>query len=122
MTCGTNSDFAFYRGDNFDLKCTVKVSGVPHDITGAALIFSIKENPTDTTYIFQRKNADAGGSPSEIEMSDPTNGEFKIHVLPINTLNVPGDVNYWYDIQMTLSGTITTVKRGRVFIAQDITI
>lgn len=122
MTNGTNSDFAFYRGDNFDLTCIIKSGGIVLDLTGAALIFSIKENPTDTIYILQKKNADAGGGPSEIEMSDPTNGEFKIHVLPINTLNVPGDVNYWYDIQMTLSGTITTVKRGRVFIAQDITI
>jgi len=118
----TNSDFAFYRGDNFDLKCIVKQSGTPLDITGSGLVFSIKEARGDTIYILQRKNSDAGGSPVEIEMSDPTNGEFKIHILPANTLNVVGDVNYWFDIEMTLSGIISTLKRGRVFIAQDITI
>ena len=95
------------RGDTPTLKFTVTSNSVAVDITGAALIFSVKKNHEDTSYLFQRKNVAAGGSATQIEMSDPTNGIFYVILAGADTENLLGE--YVYDVEMTLSTVVTTL-------------
>jgi hypothetical protein len=110
-----------FRGDNKNQKFIVLIGGVPMDISTAALKFTVKKKDTDTTALFQRKNTNAGGGPSEIEMTDPVNGKFTVKVLPSNTSTLEGNVKYWYDIEMTLGGSVRTLIKNRILVNTDIT-
>lgn len=92
-----------YIENHVDLEVTITdEDDVVVDLTDAQVIFSVKEKFTDTSYIFQRKNALAGGSSSEVEMTDPTNGVCEVHIIPDNTNGLETG-SYSYDVWVKLS-------------------
>ena len=119
------NEIKMYRGDNYSRKMVVYDSKdidirSTVDITGALITFSLKNKKNDTSYIFQRKNLAAGGDATQIEMSDPTNGEFTLHIVPSNTqTETPG--TFHYDFEMTLSGFIKTIADDILHLDEDTT-
>lgn len=128
--CGmtTTQNLSIVRGDSRTWKFTCKdENDVVIDITDAKVWFTVKEDLSqdDTFAKFQRRNADAGGSAAEIEMSDPTNGEFKVHVVPANTNGIDldtidGTLKFDAQVQMP-SGKTYTVTEGKFTISEDVT-
>jgi hypothetical protein len=95
----------------------------PVDLTGAKVTFTVKEKmgDPDDQAVFQKKNTEAGGGPSEINVINPTGGSAEIYIVPADTEDVnPG--NYMWDVQVTLAnGKTYTVLRGRVTFKEDVT-
>lgn len=120
-TRASRFDFQFFKSNNFSQIFTILSGGVPLDITGMPIIFTIKRLELDADPLIQKKNIDAGGSPTEIEVIDPVNGKISVNILPEDTDEVDGNIIYWYDIQITINTAIKTVHKGRVYIIQPIT-
>lgn len=124
MSCTINeNEIEMFKENNVSQPFIVKqkVTGTPVDITAAELTFSCKKRPTDTVALFERKNLAAGGDATQIEMTDPTNGKFTVHVIPANTETAEGDVKYHYDVQMVLAGNVITIIKDRLYIKQTVT-
>lgn len=76
-------------------------------ITGASLTFEIKTSKDkNATALVQKQNSTAGGDATEIEDSNLTGGEYKVHLLPDDT---SGLGNYWCETKMTLAAKDTTI-------------
>ncbi len=106
-----------YRGDNKTITVIVKKpDGSIVPINGANIIFSVKKKLSDTDYTFQKTSAQT----TEIDLTDPDNGEFEIYVLSADTENKPpGD--YEFDCQIILSGLKSTILRGIFEIKSEVT-
>ena len=92
-----------YIGDSWDGEIiVVNESGVAVDLTNSTGIASFKRDLTDTSYSFQRKNTAGGGGADEIEMSNPTGGICKLHIVPANTSGLQWG-QYSYDVWLKLS-------------------
>lgn len=111
-----------FRGDSRDQPFLIKykTSGNPVDLSGAEVRFTTRKYEFDQDFTFQYKNVAAGGSTSEIEMSDPSNGKFIVHMAPSETSLVDGNERYWYDVEIILAGKTTTVVKDRILFKQDI--
>lgn len=110
-----------FKGDDKSWLVVVRnSSGSTVDITGAELIFTARPALGSSEILIERKNADAGGGADEIEMSDPTNGEFKIHLVPANTTSLNSGT-FEYDVQMTLSSLVKTIIQSKITINEDVT-
>ena len=109
-----------YKGDDGTWKITVKdASGDPVDITGAAIIFTAKTSEAEAPSI-QRRSPLAGGDVTQIEITDATKGEFKVHLVPSDTENLEAG-NYVYDIQMTLNSKVRTIIKSKLTLLEDVT-
>jgi len=113
-----------YLRDDRTLSLTINDSDDdPVDLTDAKLYFTVKTKMSDpdTSAIFQKKNAAAGGGDTEIKVTDATGGAAEIYVVPADTEDVnPG--NYMWDVQVILAnGKTYTVLRGRVTFKEDVT-
>jgi hypothetical protein len=84
-------------------------NGAVVDLTNAKAYFTVKKNKETTTVEIQKRNTLAGGSDSEIEMSDPTNGKMKIHLVPTDTSTLQSR-SYKYDIQVIINSKTYTIK------------
>jgi hypothetical protein len=116
--------FDMFKGDSRDQPYQVKTSaGAVVDITSAELRFTVKRGEFDSTTdkLFQLKNTLAGGSAAEIEMTDPTNGKFTVHISKTNTMAAEGNIRYWYDIEMVIGSARNTLIKNQILIRQDIT-
>ena len=99
------------KGDTLFYSLTIVDSNeVAIDITGASLVFSIKEKQTDTTYILQKN----------LTITDAENGLCELNV-------VAGDMdldvgNYYYDFQYTdKDGQVATFLKWILSITYEIT-
>ena len=118
----TKQDVEIYRGDNRTFKVTVKDGdGNAVNITGASIIFSVKEKIGDTGYNFQKKNTAAGGGDSQIKITDAVNGIYEVYIVPTDTQTL--DIgNYEYDSELTTATSkVYTVVRGELNIMDEIT-
>lgn len=123
MSTNDNS-IRMFRGDNRKADITANwPDNTPVDFTLAKLTMTVKERAADpdADALFQRKNAAAGGSDSEIFVSNPTGGQFTVFVVPDNTVAVnPG--MYIYDIQAILaSGDVLTLVKDKFILKADVT-
>jgi len=81
---------------NFPLQAFNNAGGVI-DLSSALITMTVKESTTSTDTEFQRKNAAAGGSTTEIEATSATDGLFLAKLTRTNTLSL--DVQaYYYDV------------------------
>lgn len=104
------------RGNNITWEMTVKNiedESVP-DITGATITFSVKEKKTDSSTLFTRTTGGSG-----IVLNDPTNGKFRLSLIPSNTSSLTPKT-YFFDIEMSLSGFIDTISLGTLEVIRDI--
>lgn len=87
------------------------------DITGAALIFSVKEKTSDTSPLFTR----IVGTGIVIDPDQVTNkGKYQLSLVPANTEDLDtGD--YQCDVQITLSGKEQTIARGTLAVLSVVT-
>jgi len=121
------ADFAMKRGDSLILDvAAMQPSGsstVPVDLTGATIWMTAKCRLADTDLqaVFQIK------TPTDITITDPTNGLFTI-VVPASatvTLKYPATVtmiSLFYDIQIkTTAGIVQTIGSGNLLVYEDVT-
>lgn len=111
------------KGDNYDPRFVVTKNGNPHNLTGAELRFTIKLKEFDlpSEALVEKANLNAGGDATQIEMVDEANGKFTIHILPLDTEDLDGNIKYWWDIEMVQTSKKTTLVKDRILITQDIT-
>jgi len=110
-----------FKGDDKTFKIIVQDSDDNTvDVSGAAVVFTVRKTLGADDAEIERKNSAAGGDASEIEMTDPSNGEFKIYLIPSNTEDLEADV-YVYDIQITLGGKVYTILRDEFYLKEDVT-
>lgn len=115
-----SSTIDVYQGDSYDAEVlVVDQDGVAKDITGSALVFTVRINSDDVATVIQRKNTAAGGDSTEIEDSDPENGKFKLHLTTTNTEQTVQD--YVYDFQMTIGGKVYTILKDVFTVKSDVT-
>ena len=120
MSIPQSDELTLVRGDDKTYVVVVKNSlGVAVDLTSSTIKFTVKYNynVADSAATIQKTTAD----PAEISLTDPTNGEFEIYVLPADTqLVVP--LAYVYDIQIDLaSGKRVTPVVGTFTLLRDVT-
>ena len=75
------------RGSDFRYSKQCLINGVPLNLTGASITFTVK-NSKNGDILFQRKNTAAGGSDSEIEIISATDGLILIKGDRANTLTI----------------------------------
>ena len=118
----TDFSIKMERGDDIDRVFTVKDgSGVVIDISTWLLTLSAKEYFDDSAYVFQLSNTLAGGGSSEIEMTDPTNGEFEAHIASALTTSL-SPIVLEYDIQRIVGGKKRTLFLSKIYVGYDVTI
>lgn len=112
-----------FRGDSRDqmFTCLYKTSRLPVDLRNAAVVFTVRRFEKDDFFTMQYKNEAAGGSNEEIDMTDPINGKFVVHMKPVDTEKALGGERYWYDVQLTINGKVTTAIKARILFNHDIT-
>lgn len=109
-----SSPFVMFKGNNIDPKFTYKLNSVAQDISSAALTFALMVSEYDTTLLFERKNTAGSGGDDEISwVSDGTNGEFYVHIIPTNTSTLD-EGTYWWEIKMVLNGKTTTLGQNKL--------
>ena len=115
-----DTDIEFYRGDTVTWTCTFLQNGVAFNITGAYLWFTAKTNKEDL-------DADAIIL-KRIGPITPTGVGNNITTFTLN----PGDASptntavavgsYFYDFQLVIGTTVTTLGVGKLKVLQDETI
>jgi len=106
-------NFEFVRGDDQILALAFTLDGVPKDITGWTIFFTVKKKVEDD-------DADAVIKKEITTHTDPMNGKTEIPILDTET--DPLDGVYFYDVQYkdTL-GIIKTVMLGTMSFLKDVT-
>lgn len=112
----TALDITRKRGDNYAIRFRVTENGIAMDITGATFRFTVdtrKDPPaTDTsTQVFQVTGA---------IISPATNGIFEFVPTTVQMGNLTPKT-YFFDVEMTRSGQVATLVKGKFIIQQDIT-
>ncbi len=90
------------------------------DLTGGSIIFSVKDDRESTTALLQRKNVTAGGDDSQVLISATTTGELDVYLIPSNTSDME-EGTYWYDLNVTVGGKISTPAIGMFVIIKGVT-
>ena len=105
-----------YQGDTATYEVTVTTSkGEVVNLTDASIVFSVVQYLGDTTYLIQKSSEDI----SELEITDPTNGRFKVYLNSTDLALAPG--YYAYDIEITLaSGQRQTIEQDFLIVKQDV--
>ena len=114
-----------YLGNDLEIDYTINdEDGSAVDLTagGNALItFSVKEKPSDTSYVFQRQNTEAGGGDTEVVEVAYASGTFTVILVPANTEDLDWG-SYYYDVEIeTGSGTVYTADAGGITLKRTIT-
>ena len=86
------------RGSDFIIPFEAKNEyGGAIDLTGASIYFTLKDDPDSTSILITKENTAGGGSDSEIEVINATNGLGVVKILRTDTLALTNR-NYYYDI------------------------
>jgi len=117
------NELEFHKGDSKNLIVTVvDGSGIAVNLTNYLVIFSMKANKKDTAYITQKKNLNAGGSESEIAMTDPTHGKVTIILLPADTSGLRNSgSDYVYDVEIRNGNVVKTVIDSTITLLDEVT-
>ena len=109
-------------GDNELFECEITdEDDNPIPLTSTKIWFTVKKNYSDEDFLIQKKNTLAGGSDSEILVTDEPNGLCEIYLLPEDTKELVADT-YVYDVQISnLFYGIKTVIKNRIFLGSEVT-
>lgn len=105
------TDVARRRGDTYPIIINVTQDGEPLDVTGATFLLTVDPDPDpvdDLNNVFQLTGS----------VVDGPNGVVRFDVTATEMDNVG---SFYYDVQMTLGGIITTVAYAKISWTQDIT-
>ena len=96
-----------YKGNSksYTLTLTIKSTGLPKDITGATITFTVKDDMAaeDSAALIQVNGT----------ITDGPNGEARVDLTPVNTNVTPGLYNYDFEL-LDVLGNITTILAGEV--------
>lgn len=108
-------DYTMTRGDSKIIGVTfTNADGTPRDLTGATVFFTCKVSPYDTANFFQKTVS---------SIASPLLGIASITIAPTDTSALIVYSVYVYDIELLeVSGQITTIQSGKLFINLDITL
>lgn len=102
-------DLAVYRGDSGQFKITVaNTVGLPADLTGATWIGEIRDKTDDAIVVTTFDITPTAGDTASIDVTLPP---AKSELLTSTCV---------YDIEMTLSGTVTTLISGGITVTNDV--
>ncbi len=105
-------NISFVKGDSYAFVVTMTYNGLPLDITGRVYESQIRRVPS------------ADGTPDAeftCVLTDPTNGELTLYLLPAETDALNPHIKYAWDLQQNNAGVITTILIGSVSVVQDVT-
>lgn len=104
-------DLALYKGDTGKFRITVTDdAGAPVNVSGATWDGDIRVNAADAgTPVASFTVTPVVGDTSSVDVS--------IAAVVTAALAV---TSYFYDLQMTLSGVVTTLMNGSVIVTQDV--
>ena len=106
-----------HAGDDYSHKFIAKENASAIDLTSAKIWFTIKERSADTDAEAKLQYASSG---SEVELTDPTNGKFTVHLKGSGTADLEG--TWLYDIKAKLSsGKLVRLARGVIEFLPNIT-
>lgn len=114
---GRANKITVQRGTTYAIGITYKVDGVPTDITGATILFTVKtveydDSPTDATAIIEKNITDH---------TDPTHGISQIVLDPADTRELAPDT-YYYSIKIDINSddeTVYELAEGQLVIDAD---
>lgn len=107
----TIKDIKLTRGDSFGFNFKVAdAEGVT--VTLDACYFSVKENPDDESYIFQKDLSEG--------ITRLSSGEYYVKIEPADTENLE-QFGYYYDLQATIDDDVFTFLKGKLDIKWDVT-
>lgn len=98
-TSGCSSHaISVYEGRSKTLMFSLSTpGGIPFDLAGVGVWFGVKEGVSSEESVVLKRNALAGGSDSEIAISDPASGVLRVYILPSDTVDRGGE-KYVYDL------------------------
>lgn len=89
--------------------------GVPIPIQSSEITFIVKKNKEDTTPLFQRQNAAAGGGDDEIDFyTDGSDGIFDVFIVPSNTSGAE-EGEYFYSAEVVVPAGDVYIKEPEIF-------
>ena len=109
-------------GDNELFECEITdEDDNPVPLTSTKIWFTVRKSYSDEDFLIQKKNSLAGGSDSEVLVTDEPNGLCEIYFLPADTKELVADT-YVYDVQISNIGYgIKTVIKNRIFLKSEVT-
>ena len=107
-------NFELVQGNDADITIVVRdTAGVIKDISNSTVKFAVAPSRGDTVSF--RKE-----TPIEIELSDPVNGEFTVHIDSVDTTDLEEGV-YVFEAEITdQSGNVVAVTLGRILLYKSI--
>jgi hypothetical protein len=104
-------DLALYKGDSGKFRVTVTDdAGAPINVSTATWDADIRVNAADAgTPVANFTVTPVGGDTSSVDVAISAANSASLAV-----------ATYYYDLQMTLSGLVTTLITGKVFVTQDV--
>lgn len=124
MSVASNRVTTFLRDDRtLEVSANYEHDGSVVDLTGAKIWFTVKDRTSDEdseAHIMKRNTA-AGGSDSEILVTNPTGGALEVYLVPADSTDMnPG--TYQYDVQVILAnGKTYTIVRSQITFKEDVT-
>jgi len=110
-------DLEMFRGNNRVFSLAVQRDGRPLDISGATFRFLVRKSVGDApSAAVITKTTGAG-----LAISDAPNGIVDITFVPSDTNPLYAPQVLIFDIEMTLSGEITTPVQGTLLVQRTIT-
>lgn len=107
----TEKTIKMTRGDTKGFNFAVKdKSGTIQALD--AVYFSVKENPDDDTYVFQKSLGDG-----VTQLSD---GGYYVKIAPADTADLDKS-KYYYDLEITIGDDVYTPRKGYLEIKWDVT-
>lgn len=105
---------AFYRGDDKTISFYSSEDGAAKDLTGATFLAQVRANPGTPVLLTMSVSLLSAAAGTWRLTWTPTDG---------STLLGAGETTpavYWYDIQRTLGGIVTTLIYGHLEVLPDI--
>jgi len=116
MSISTNVyDITLTRGDDEIHKITVKnTDETVKDITGATARYTVRKDAPGGTQVFQVTTSD------DIALTSPTTGVLQATLSSANTALLSAGRRYYYDCEVTLSGSKQTVQTGEITVREQV--
>ena len=116
------SDITAIRGDNETYDLTIADAlGNRVDLTSASLWFTVKARKADRDNAMLIRKTVGSGITLADQGSPTTKGMSTIAILPNDTAKLLAPNDYYYDVQLKVGDTITTVVDGVFALEEDIT-